>query len=57
MRQFGMLPTMMAFAGHVPCSIGRVFPGIQITAPTWAGFKSTCLLMPDDPHFALLGQA
>ncbi len=40
MRDFGMLPILPAFAGHVPRNITRIFPDAKVTKLTnWAEFN------------------
>jgi alpha-N-acetylglucosaminidase len=40
MRDFGMLPILPAFAGHVPTNITRIFPDAKVTKLTnWAEFN------------------
>ncbi|CAK9079389.1 Alpha-N-acetylglucosaminidase (N-acetyl-alpha-glucosaminidase) (NAG) [Cleaved into: Alpha-N-acetylglucosaminidase 82 kDa form [Durusdinium trenchii] len=46
MRSLGMTPILPAFSGHVPCSIGKVFPGADLTKMPWQGFRATCFLDP-----------
>lgn len=57
MRSLGMKPVLMAFGGHVPCQLKRVFPNASL-APRqhWQGFNSSCLLQPSDPLFEIVAR-
>lgn len=42
MRDFGMLPILPAFAGHVPRGITRLFPNASVLSSSdWNNFNST----------------
>nr|XP_045622762.1 alpha-N-acetylglucosaminidase-like [Procambarus clarkii] len=60
MRQFGMIPILPAFAGHVPAGLARVHPEANITRlGPWSHFTDpytrTFLLDPNDPLFQTIG--
>ncbi|XP_076439887.1 alpha-N-acetylglucosaminidase-like isoform X2 [Babylonia areolata] len=60
MRDFGMIPVLPGFAGHVPPAFIRLFPFAKVTRlGNWAGFNSTYsatyLLDFDDPLFEIIG--
>lgn len=60
-RNFGMLPVLSAFSGHVPDGIKRLFPNANVTASAnWAGFvppySGVLLLEPLDPLFQTIGK-
>ncbi|KAL6074088.1 N-acetylglucosaminidase, alpha [Balamuthia mandrillaris] len=58
-RQFGMIPVLPGFAGHVPKAIQRIFPKANLTEGYWNSFTSpynpTYLLDPLDPAFLQIG--
>ena len=42
MRNFGMLPILPAFAGHVPRGITKIFPNASVShSSNWGNFNST----------------
>ncbi|XP_063816091.1 alpha-N-acetylglucosaminidase [Pseudophryne corroboree] len=60
MRSLGMMSVLPAFAGHIPQSLLRVFPKINVTRlGGWSNFNCTysCsyLLDPEDPLFHKIG--
>ncbi|KAK4887646.1 hypothetical protein RN001_003917 [Aquatica leii] len=60
MREFGILPVLPAFAGHVPRAFERLFPDAKLSStPKWNKFNDTycCpyLLEPTDPLFQTVG--
>ncbi|XP_042869307.1 alpha-N-acetylglucosaminidase-like isoform X3 [Penaeus japonicus] len=62
MRQFGILPVLPAFAGHVPAGLTRLYPEANITRMSrWVNFPDqysrTYLLDPNDPLFLKIGSA
>ncbi|KAK8740626.1 hypothetical protein OTU49_002998, partial [Cherax quadricarinatus] len=62
MRQFGMIPVLPAFAGHVPAGIARIYPEANITRlGPWSHFTDpytrTYLLDFNDPLFQEIGSA
>jgi alpha-N-acetylglucosaminidase len=47
MRDFGMLPILPAFSGHVPKSITKVFPDAKVTKLSdWGRFGTNSWLAP-----------
>ena len=56
-RALGMKPVLQGFTGHVPESIGDVFPNAKIhqTGDWSAGFSGTWFLDPLDPLFQRIG--
>lgn len=62
MRDFGMIPVLPAFSGHVPKAIERKFAMAKVTpSSNWADFPSQYanpyLLDPTDPLFQTIGDA
>lgn len=56
MREWGMIPIMQGFSGHVPKMLKNKFPNAAISkTPPWCGFPSTYQLDPLDPLFEKLG--
>ncbi|XP_076439884.1 alpha-N-acetylglucosaminidase-like isoform X1 [Babylonia areolata] len=60
MRDFGMIPVLPGFAGHVPRAIVRLYPEVNVTRlRQWGHFNSTYsgtyLLDFNDPLFGKLG--
>ena len=57
-RELGMTPVLQGFTGHVPESIGQVFPEAKIhkTGDWSAGFSGTWFLDPLDPLFQRFGR-
>ncbi|XP_067929488.1 alpha-N-acetylglucosaminidase-like [Watersipora subatra] len=60
MREFGMLPVLPAFAGHVPAAISQIFPTASITKLSlWSHFDGnytgTYYLNPTDPLYPKIG--
>lgn len=61
MRQFGMIPALPAFAGHVPEELKQLFPNAKFTrSPNWGGFSDDfcCVYMldPTDPLYLEIGK-
>ncbi|XP_074640981.1 alpha-N-acetylglucosaminidase-like [Tubulanus polymorphus] len=61
MREFGMLPVLPAFAGHVPEAFTRLFPNASVSRlPKWSHFNCTysCTYLLDfeDPLFTKIGK-
>jgi len=62
MRDFGMVPVLPGFAGHVPDALRRLYPTANISASSdWGGvgcvFSCDALLEASDPLFPTLGAA
>eukprot|EP00298_Acanthocystis_sp_HF-20_P015754 c21253_g1_i1.p1 GENE.c21253_g1_i1~~c21253_g1_i1.p1 ORF type:complete len:856 (+),score=345.19 c21253_g1_i1:18-2585(+) len=60
MREFGMIPVLGAFAGHIPSAIATLFPNANVTTSApWGNFQSpyssVYLLSPFDPLFQKIG--
>jgi len=60
MREFGMVPVLAGFAGHVPRALQLHYPNSSYTnSPDWCGFPpqygSDSLLEPTDPLFLQIG--
>ncbi|KAF5300021.1 hypothetical protein FQR65_LT09278 [Abscondita terminalis] len=60
MREFGVIPVLPAFAGHVPRAFKRLYPDSNLSSATrWLGFNDSycCPLMvePTDPLFETIG--
>jgi len=60
MREFGMVPVLAGFAGHVPRAMRQHFPAAQFTnSPDWCGFPpqygSDTLLEVTDPLYTQIG--
>jgi hypothetical protein len=54
--ELGMINVLPGFAGHVPCSLGGIYPNANITqSPNWWGspaqYCCDCLLEPQDPLY------
>ncbi|KUF80295.1 Alpha-N-acetylglucosaminidase [Phytophthora nicotianae] len=61
MREFGMIPALPAFAGHVPEEIKVLFPNAKFTrSPNWGNFSDEfcCVYMLDssDPLYYDIGK-
>ncbi|ETW08498.1 hypothetical protein, variant [Aphanomyces invadans] len=61
MKEFGMLPALPAFAGHVPAELVELYPHANVRQSSqWAGFpeKFTCVHMldPTDQLFLDIGR-
>ncbi|XP_015185471.1 PREDICTED: alpha-N-acetylglucosaminidase [Polistes dominula] len=61
MREFGIIPVLPAFAGHVPRAFARLFPNAKMTKiDSWNKFedKYCCpyLLDPTDELFQIVGE-
>ncbi|POM71809.1 Alpha-N-acetylglucosaminidase (NAGLU) [Phytophthora palmivora] len=61
MREFGMIPALPAFAGHVPEEMKGLFPNAKFTrSPNWGGFSEDfcCVYMLDssDPLYHDIGK-
>ncbi|KDO25370.1 hypothetical protein SPRG_20753 [Saprolegnia parasitica CBS 223.65] len=61
-REFGMLPALPAFAGHVPDEMRTLYPSASMRqSDQWAGFDRnyTCVYMldPTDPLYRAVGKA
>ncbi|KAL7647611.1 UNVERIFIED_CONTAM: hypothetical protein RMT77_001211 [Armadillidium vulgare] len=63
MREFGMIPILPAFAGHVPPALTRLYPNAKVTKlSAWGKFTSdsytrTLFLDPRDSLFSQIGVA
>nr|AIG56008.1 secreted protein [Achlya hypogyna] len=62
MREFGMLPALPGFAGHVPEEIHALYPRAKVSrSPNWGSFPDQfcCVYMldPTDPLYAAIGEA
>lgn len=62
MREYGMVPVLPGFAGHVPRAMERLYPNAEFTRSSdWCGFNDTfgsvTLLQPSDPTFVVVGTA
>ncbi|XP_066297889.1 alpha-N-acetylglucosaminidase-like [Branchiostoma lanceolatum] len=59
MRNFGMIPVLPGFAGHVPAAIKSLYPKAAVSRLQWGRFKDpyccTYLLDPQDPLFSHIG--
>jgi alpha-N-acetylglucosaminidase len=57
-RSLGMTPILQGFTGHVPKSITKVYPGVEIhqTGDWSAGFPGTYFLDPHDSLFQRMGR-
>jgi alpha-N-acetylglucosaminidase len=60
MREFGMIPVLPGFAGHVPGALKTHYPNATFTqSPDWCGFEpqygSDTLLEAIDPLFTKIG--
>ncbi|XP_035699107.1 alpha-N-acetylglucosaminidase-like [Branchiostoma floridae] len=59
MRNFGMIPVLPGFAGHVPAAITRLYPNASVSRLQWGRFEDpyccTYLLDPQDPLFSHIG--
>lgn len=57
-RELNMKPVLPAFAGHVPATLKRIYPGVDIKyLGKWAGFDDAyrChFLNPEEPLFAAI---
>ncbi|RLN74856.1 hypothetical protein BBJ28_00019781 [Nothophytophthora sp. Chile5] len=61
MREFGMIPALPAFAGHVPEELKLAFPTAKLTrSPNWGDFSDEfcCVYMlePTDPLYREIGK-
>ncbi|KAH9053519.1 hypothetical protein Ae201684P_015285 [Aphanomyces euteiches] len=61
MKEFGMVPALPAFAGHVPEELVHLYPHAEVRKSSrWAGFpeKFTCVHMldPTDPLYLDIGR-
>ncbi|OQR94297.1 alpha-N-acetylglucosaminidase (NAGLU) [Achlya hypogyna] len=61
MREYGMLPALPAFAGHIPEEIASVYANATITrSPNWGNFPDEfcCVYMldPTDPLYLAIGK-
>ncbi|KAG6574623.1 Alpha-N-acetylglucosaminidase (NAGLU) [Phytophthora cinnamomi] len=61
MREFGMVPALPAFAGHVPEELKTLYPNAKFTrSPNWGGFSDEfcCVYMldPQDPLYHEIGK-
>ncbi|RLN50483.1 hypothetical protein BBJ29_004188 [Phytophthora kernoviae] len=62
MREFGMIPALPAFAGHVPEELKLILPNANFTrSPNWGNFSDgfCCVYMiePTDPLYREIGKA
>ena len=61
MREFGMVPVLAGFAGHVPAALQAHYPGNYTQSSDWCNFPqpygSVTLLEPTDALFQTLGAA
>lgn len=61
MRNFGMIPVLPAFSGHVPPATPRVYPNASVTAIRWGSFSppysNVYFMDPTDPLFVVFGEA
>ncbi|CAK4737518.1 unnamed protein product [Aphanomyces euteiches] len=62
MKEFGMMPALPAFAGHIPAEFVKLYPAAKvIQSDAWAGFQppftKVYLMDPTDPMFLEIGAA
>nr|AIG55486.1 secreted protein [Thraustotheca clavata] len=62
MKEFGMLPALPGFAGHIPQEIAKLYPHAKISrSPNWGSFPDDfcCVYMldPTDPLYTQIGRA
>ncbi len=54
-RELGMTPVLQGFTGHVPATVGQLFPKASLHHIKWAEWE-TCLLDPLEPLFGKIGR-
>ncbi|KAF0690460.1 Aste57867_18192 [Aphanomyces stellatus] len=61
MREFGMLPALPAFAGHIPEELTKLYPAAKtFRSPNWGNFPerytNVYMLDSSDPLYRVIGQ-
>ncbi|KAL3211284.1 hypothetical protein MRX96_036515 [Rhipicephalus microplus] len=60
MREFGMMPVLPAFAGHVPRAVEKLFPNTSMSRTCWQAFEEryACptFIFPNETLFVTIGK-
>lgn len=60
MREFGMMPVLPAFAGHVPRAVEKLFPNTSMSRTCWQAFEEryACptFVFPNETLFVTIGK-